>query len=114
MRESCDSDRPGTFEALVDTYRDEDYFSSNTDKQIDRLTAFAYTGMTAMKHRVHTMSRSGSGSSQSGGKVQPPLVDLTSDTPLEPAEPVEPAVDLDKMIEMREGMEVDASEQEEV
>ncbi len=50
IRESCGSDRPGTFEALVETYRDEDYFSSDTDTQIDRLTAFAYTGTTAMKH----------------------------------------------------------------
>ncbi len=113
-RESCGDDRPGTIEAIVDAYKDEDYFSSDTDKQIDRLTAFAYTGTTAMKHRVHMMSRSGSGSSQSGGEAQPPLVDLTTDTPPpEPAEPAaEPAVDLDKTIEMREGMEVDASEQE--
>ncbi len=60
-----------------------------------------------MKHRVPMTSRSGSGLSQSGGEGRPPLVDLTGDTPPEPAEP---AVDLDKTIEMREG--VDASEQE--
>ncbi len=106
IRESCDDDRPGTFEALMDAYKDEDYFSSDMDTQIDRLTAFAYTGTTGMKHKVPMMSRSGSGSSQSGGKGQLPLVDLTGDTP------PEPAVDLDKMLEMREGMAVDASEQE--
>ncbi len=111
IRESCSGDRPGTIEALVEMYRDEDYFSSDTDTQIDRLTAFAYTGTTAMKHRVHMTSGSGSGSSHSGGEMPPPpLVDLTGDTP--PPEPAEPAVDLDKMLEMKEGMEVDASELE--
>ncbi len=108
IRESCKDDRPETFESLIEEYKDEDYFSSDTDKQVDRLTAFAYTGTTAMKHSVPMMSRSGSGSSQSGGEGRPPLVDLTGDTP--PGQ----AVDLDKTIEMREGMEVavDASEQE--
>ncbi|MCP4604630.1 MAG: hypothetical protein GY847_29605, partial [Proteobacteria bacterium] len=72
IRESCYSDRPGAFEALVDAYRDEDYFSSNMDTQINRLTVFAYTGTTAMKHRVHMTSESGSGLSHSGGEVQPP------------------------------------------
>ncbi len=77
IRESCKDDPPGTFKSLMEEYKDEDYFSSDMDEQIDQLKAFAYIGTTAMKHMALMGSRSGSGSSQSGGEVQPPLMDLT-------------------------------------
>ncbi len=95
----------------MEEYKDEDYFSMDTDEQVDRLVAFSYAGTTAMKHSVLRGSR-GSGSSQSSGETRSPRVDLTGE-PSEQRER-EPAVDLDKTIEMRDEMQVavDASEQE--
>ncbi len=37
---------------FVEEYQDEDYFSMDTDEQVDWLIAFAYEGTTAMKHSV--------------------------------------------------------------
>ncbi len=50
IRESCKDDPQGMFESLIEEYKDEDYFSSDMDEQIDRLNAFAYIGTTTMKH----------------------------------------------------------------
>ncbi len=91
----------------MEEYKDEDYFSSDTDEQVNRLIDFAYEGTTAMKHSVPRGSRSGSSSS---GEDRLPLVDLTGELP----EPAEKAADLDKMIEMTDETQaaMDASEQE--
>ncbi len=35
IRESCKDDIPGTFTHLMENYKDEDYFSSDTDEQVD-------------------------------------------------------------------------------
>ncbi len=114
IRDSCKDD-PAMFESLMEEYNDEEYFSSDTGKQVDRLVAFAYTGTTAMKHSVPIGSRSGSESSRGGGgELQSPLVDLTGGSSGRGKKTPEKAVDLDKTIEMRDETlaAMDASEQE--
>ncbi len=68
IRETCKEDPPAMFTHLIENYKDEDYFSSDTDEKVDRLVAFAYIGNTAMQQSVPMGSRSGSGSSESSSR----------------------------------------------
>ncbi len=115
IRESCKDDPPGTFTHFMENYKDDDYFSCDTDEKIDGLIVFTYIGNTAMQQSVLMGSRSRSGSESSGEAPppQPPPVDLTGG----PLEQGKKTPDLDKTIEMAEGTptvmdvsEVEASE----
>ncbi len=64
------------FEALIQNYKDEEYFSSDMDERINKLSAFGYVGNTAMHQTIP--SGSGSGSSESSCEAPAPFVDLTS------------------------------------
>ncbi len=84
------------FTHLIENYKDEDYFSSDTDEKVDRLVMFAYVGNTAMQQSVPIGGGSRSGSSESSGEAPPPFVDLTGG----PLERAEKSSDLDKTIVM--------------
>ncbi len=82
------------FEALIQNYKDEEYFSSDTDERSNQLSAFGNIGTTSMRQTV--LSRSGSGSSESSCKAPVPFVDLTGG----PLEQARKSSDLDKTIVM--------------
>ncbi len=64
IREECKNDETGNmFEVLIQNYKDDEYFSSDTDERINKLSDFGYIGTTAMKQTIP--SGSGSGSSES-------------------------------------------------
>ncbi len=93
IREECKSQALGnTFEALIQNYHDEDYFSTDTDERIDKLVAFGYTGTTAM--HSPTLSGTGSGSSQSSVEAPAPFIDLTGG----PLERAAKPLDLDQTV----------------
>ncbi len=69
IREECKNEPSGnTFEALIQNYHDEDYFSTDMDERLDKLVAFGYAGTTAMCSRM----LSGTGSGLSEGSGEPP------------------------------------------
>ncbi len=81
-----------TFQVLIENYEDFEYYSMDTDRQIDNLTAYGYAGHTVL----HSRMLSGTGSGSSEGSVDtgpPPLVDK------QPHETEKP-LDLDKMVMM--------------
>ncbi len=80
----------------MENYRDEDYFSSDTDERITKLVAFAYVGTTAMQQMAPMGSGSGSGLSESSVEAPAPFVDLTGG----PLERAEKPPDLDRMVTM--------------
>ncbi len=72
IRDECKDDATGNMlEALIQNYKDKEYFSSDTDERINQLSVFGYVGTTAM----HQTVPSGSGSSLSESSCEAPAVD---------------------------------------
>ncbi len=78
----------------MESYHDEDYFSTDTDERINKLVTFGYAGTTAMCSPM--LSGTGSGWSECSVDGAPPLVNPTD----EPMDDMEKLPDLDKMVTM--------------
>ncbi len=99
IRESCKDDHPNPIEEILDTYEDEEYYSTDTDEQVDHMALLCHVGLPTMRQLMPPSSGSATGSSSKSGGEQPLAPPPPPDSTSKPTEqPVQP--DLDATIVM--------------